>query len=69
MAISKPSPSAPIRFSAGTRQSSKITMAVGWLCQPSFFSGWPKPRPGEPSSTTRHEMPLGPASPVRTMQT
>ena len=69
MAILKPCPSVPMRFSAGTRQSSKITIAVGWLCQPSFFSWAPKPRPGVSRSTAMQEIPSAPAPPVRTMQT
>jgi hypothetical protein len=56
-------------LAAGTRQSAKLTIAVGWVCQPSFFSGLPKERPGLPASTTRQEMPLGPGSPVRTIVT
>ena len=69
MAIRKPSPSLPMRLAAGTRQSSKITAAVGWLFQPIFFSRLPKERPGAPFSTTMQEMPSGPSPPVRTMQT
>ena len=69
IAILKPCPSAPIRFAAGTRQFSKITMAVGCVFQPSFFSGAPNDRPGVPFSTTMHEMPRGPRSPVRTITT
>ena len=69
MAILKPSPSAAIRFATGTRQSLKVTIVVGWLCQPSFFSRRPKLSPGVPSSTMTHEMPPAPAAPVRTMQT
>ena len=42
IAIAKPSPSAPRRLATGTRQSSKITIAVGWVFQPSFFSCLPK---------------------------
>ena len=38
MAILKPWPSRPIKFAAGTRQFSNITMAVGCDFQPSFFS-------------------------------
>ena len=68
MAILKPSPSAPIRFSAGTRQSSKITIAVGCEFQPSFFSCAPKDRPGA-RSRPAGQMPPGPSPPVRTMQT
>ena len=44
---------------AGTRQSSKITIAVGCECQPSFFSCLPKLRPGVPRSTRRQLMPPG----------
>ncbi len=69
MAILKPSPSSPRRFATGTTQSSKITIAVGWLFQPSFFSCLPKLRPGVPFSMTSVEMPFGPSPPVRTMQT
>ena len=69
MAMRKPSPSAPMRLATGTRQSSKITSAVGWLFQPILRSFLPKERPGVPFSTTRQEMPFGPSSPVRTMQT
>ena len=59
-----------MRFSAGTRQASKLTVAVGWLVQPIFFSLAPKLRPGAPFSTTMALIPLGPGSPpVRTMQT
>ena len=58
-----------MRLSAGTRQSSKMTIAVGWLCQPSFFSWTPKVRPGVSRSTAMHEMPSAPGPPVRTMQT
>ena len=58
-----------MRFETGTRQFSKLTMAVGWLFQPSFFSGAPKERPGVPFSTTMQEMPRGPASPVRAITT
>lgn len=69
MAMRNPSPSAPTRLCAGTRQSSKITAAVGWLCQPSFLSCAPNESPGVSLSTTMHDMPRGPASPVRTMHT
>ena len=69
MAILKPSPSAPSRFATGTRAPSKITMAVGWLFQPSFCSCLPKESPGVSLGTTRVEMPLAPAPPVRHMTT
>ena len=65
MAILKPWPSLPTRFAAGTRHCSKITMAVGCECQPSFFSWAPKDSPGVPFSTRKQEMPRGPPSPVR----
>ena len=65
MAILKPWPSAPMRLATGTRQFSKITIAVGWVFQPSFFSCLPNDRPGVPFSTTRQEMPPAPSSPVR----
>ena len=61
IAILKPCPSAPIRFSTGTRQFSNITIAVGCDFQPSFFSCAPKESPGVPFSTTMQEMPRGPA--------
>ena len=65
----KPSPSAPTRFSTGTRQSSKITCAVGDAFQPSLRSGAPKDSPGVPFSITRQEMPFDFSSLVRTMHT
>jgi len=68
-AILNPSPSLPTRFSAGTRQLSNVTIAVGCDFQPSFFSWAPNDRPGVPFSTAMQEMPLGPAPPVRIMQT
>ena len=58
-----------MRFATGTRQFSNITIAVGCDFQPSFFSCAPKESPGVPFSTTMQEMPFGPPSPVRTMQT
>ncbi|MNT98743.1 hypothetical protein D3C72_2413950 [compost metagenome] len=58
-----------MRLATGTRQFSKMTADVGWLFQPSLCSCLPKDRPGVPFSTTMQEMPLGPGSPVRTMQT
>ena len=61
MAIVKPWPSAPIKFSTGTRQSSKVMIRVGCEFQPTFFSFLPNDRPGVPFSTRMHEMPLGPA--------
>src|SRR5882757_9789100 len=74
IAIENPLPSAPSRLATGTRQSSKITIAVGWVFQPSFRSFLPNDRPGVPFSMTMQEMPpalvlLGPGSPVRTIAT
>ena len=69
MAILKPSPSSPSRLATGTRASSKITCAVGWLFQPSFFSWAPKPSPGVSFGTTRVEIPPAPSPPVRHMTT
>ena len=69
MAILKPSPSSLRRLATGTRAFSKMTMAVGWLFQPSFFSFLPKDRPSVSLGTTRVEMPLGPSPPVRHMTT
>ncbi len=69
MAILKPSPSAASRLAAGTRQPSNITIAVGCDFQPSFFSRAPNESPGVPFSTTKHEMPRGPPSPVRAITT
>lgn len=67
MAILKPSPSAPRRFSTETRTLSSITARVGWACQPIFFSLAPKVSPGASFSTTNAEIPFGPSSPVRAM--
>lgn len=46
MAMLKPVPSAPTRFSAGTWTSSKLTEVVGCAFQPSLRSGLPKLKPG-----------------------
>ncbi len=59
MAYLKPSPSGPMRFSAGTRQFSKLTMAVGWARQPILSSGLPNERPLAPFSTNSVETPFG----------
>ena len=69
IAMVNPSPSLPRRLTTGTRQSSKMTAAVGCECQPSFSSCLPNERPVAPFSTTRQEMPFGPLSPVRTIAT
>ena len=59
MAILNPLPSAPSRFCAGMRTSSRITWRVAWAFQPIFFSTGPKEKPGVPFSTTKAEMPRG----------
>ena len=46
----KPSPSGPSRFSAGTRQSVKITSDVSLARMPSLFSFLPGSNPGIPFS-------------------
>ena len=58
-----------MRLASGTRQSSKLTCAVGWAFQPIFFSWAPNERPGVPVSTTKAETPLAPGPPVRAMTT
>ena len=62
----KPPFSAPIRFSAGTRQSSKNSSAVSDAHQPIFLSLRPTVKPGVSFSTSSSEMPPKPGSPVRT---
>ena len=37
IAILKPEPYAPIRFSAGTLTLSNVTKAVGWIVHPIFY--------------------------------
>ena len=69
MAMRNPSPSSPTRLAAGTRQSSKLTIAVGWAFQPIFRSWAPNVRPGVSFSTTKVETPLAPASPERAITT
>ena len=69
MAMPKPAPSSESRFSAGTRQSVKITCRVDCMCQPILCSMAPKERPGASFGTTSAEMPFGPSSPVRTIVT
>ena len=44
----KPSPSAPTRLATGTRQSSKISCAVGEVFQPGFRSGEVGRSPDDP---------------------
>jgi hypothetical protein len=59
---------APTRLATGTRQSSKITCAVGLAFQPSLRSRRAEAdRPGVSFSTTRQLMPFDLSSPVRTM--
>ena len=70
IAIRKPSPSAPSRFAAGTRTSSKITWRVGCAFQPIFSSfGAERQARRVPLGTTNAEIPRGPLSPVRAITT
>jgi len=62
MAIRKPSPSAPSRFAAGMRQSSKVSSPVVEPEIPIFGSSRATANPGVSASTTNAEMPLCPAS-------
>ncbi len=59
MAISHPWPSAPMRWSAGMRQSSKARSAVGDARRPSFVfvSTWGTVNPGVPFSTRKAQIP------------
>src|SRR5205085_1961301 len=61
----KPSPSSPSRFSAGTRQSSKCSVAVSDAHHPIFLSGV-RDRPGVSPSITSRLTPPRPGPPVRT---
>ncbi len=66
MMQAKPAFSTPIRFSAGTRQSSKNSSAVSDAHQPIFFSLRLTVKPGAPFSTSSRLMPPKPSPPVRT---
>ena len=57
MAILKPLPSLPSRFSLGTMQSSKIRSQVEEPRMPIFFSCLPVEKPGKSFSTMKAEMP------------
>ena len=57
MAILKPLPSLPSRFSLGTTQSSKIRSQVELPRIPIFFSCLPVEKPGKSFSTMKAEMP------------
>ena len=48
MAMLKPLPSSPRRFSAGTRTASRLTAQVGCAFQPVLASCLPKLSPGVP---------------------
>ena len=61
----KPPFSGPIRFSTGTRQSSKYSVAVSDAHQPIFLSGV-RVKPGVSRSISSSEMPPMPGPPVRT---
>ena len=66
MIIFEPWFSSPSRLPAGTRQSSKYRVAVSEHHQPIFRSSGVRVKPGVSRSITSREMPLWPASPVRT---
>ena len=57
IAILNPSPSAPTRFAAGTRQSLKKISPVVEPLIPIFGSSRPTSKPGESASTMKHEIP------------
>jgi len=61
----KPPFSSPIRFSTGTRQSSKWRLAVSEAHQPIFLSG-KRVKRGVSRSTSSSEMPPIPGPPVLT---
>ncbi len=56
----KPVPSRPMRFSAGTSQSSKINSRVALARMPILFSFLPKLNPGVPFSTMKQLTPRAP---------
>ena len=62
IAISKPWPSSPSRFSAGTSTFSKKSSPVEPAQMPSLFSVSRVVTPGHSRSTMNAEMPLCPAS-------
>ncbi|MOA20423.1 hypothetical protein D3C78_1408660 [compost metagenome] len=66
MMQAKPMFSAPIRFLAGTGQSSKNSSAVSDAHQPIFFNCRPTVKPGVSFSISNRLMPENPGSPVRT---
>lgn len=57
MAILKPIPCAPSRFSLGMRQSSKMRLAVEEALMPSLSSFLPSERPGHGMGTRKALMP------------
>ena len=60
MAIRKPSPSSPRRFSAGTSQSWRWSATVGEARMPILRSFLPTAKPGKPGSTRKAVIPRGP---------
>ena len=66
MIARKPWFSSPMRFAAGTRQSSNASSAVSLAHQPVFWSFLLTEKPGVPRSITRSEIPACPSPPVRT---
>ena len=57
IALMKPCPSSPSRWSSGTRQSWKTTSLVSLARRPSLFSFLPADMPGVPRGTMNAEMP------------
>ena len=60
IAMEKPFPSLPSRFSFGTTQSSKMSSHVEEPRIPIFNSFFPTENPGKPFSTMKAEMPFVP---------
>ncbi len=60
MAILNPSPSSPMRFSSGTRTSSKVSSAVGEPRMPILCSTRGAAKPGVSVSTMKALIPLRP---------
>ena len=59
---STPRPSRPSRLSTGTRQSSKITSAIGDVRSPILWSGRPMRQPGVSRSMMNAVTPIGPSA-------
>ena len=62
ISATKPPPSSPSRFAAGTRTSVKNSSEVSWACMPSFSRFRPRLKPGISRSTMSRLMPRCPAA-------